>query len=92
MAAWMVVTGAVEVEVLVAWLTNMEQALTTIDAGYLVRTAGVDRARLLMLAVVVVVRRTVLVARGVTTVVGVTVARSALYPRAEEQKGWRVAY
>ena len=60
----MVVAGAVEVEVLVTWLTNKEQALDMTEAGYLLRTAGVDTdaaasvtaARLLTtLAVVVVV-------------------------------------
>jgi len=73
----------------------MEQALTRIEAGYFFRTAGVDRdaemsvtvVRLARLAVVVMVLKTVLVAIGVTTVEGVTVARRALYPRAEEQKG-----
>jgi hypothetical protein len=68
------VAGAVEVEVLVAWLTNREQALDMTEAGYFFRTAGVDKdaesevaARLsIMLAVVVVVMKAVLVTTGVT--------------------------
>lgn len=83
----MVVAGAVEVEVLLAWLTNKEQALDMTEAGYLLKTAGVDKdaeltvtaARLsMMLAVVVVVLKAVLVTIGVTNAVGVTVATRAL--------------
>jgi len=82
----MMVAGAVEVEVLVAWLTSKEQALDMTEAGYLLKTAGVERdaepavtaARLSMLAVVVVVLKAVLVTKGVTNEVGVTVASRAL--------------
>jgi hypothetical protein len=64
----------------------MEQALDITLAGYFFRTAGVDRdaesevtaARLSMLAVVVLVLKTVVVVRVVTEEVGVTVATRAL--------------